>query len=198
MKPKFDESLETSQAIQASGQWLTLTIYRFGGFGAVLPFLLPQSRWLVERAPIQLMSQWVPSAAKAGAVATYPHVVQTYIALMFTIAPLLAAYGLLRHTAWRDRCRSYRARPGSPLRKLLVCLAGATLGVSLNLLFYMLPGSVSNAIGNGHGQLLFSLMVTSLPGLAVVGSLLSAAILAIWWIALTSLVLPVLVSFNLE
>lgn len=198
MQPK-DNALKSpapASAIQESNRRLTHALIRIGGLGLLLPFLLPESGVLADTAPFRLLEQLVPSATKAAAVATYPNVVRVYFSLMFTLVPLVAVFDLLRQEKWRERCRLTAHGAYSVLQKTGRSLLATTVLVSLNLFIYLLPAAVSTSIGTSRGQLFFSFALTTKPGLALVGALLSAGVFAIWWASILSLGLALSISFN--
>jgi hypothetical protein len=79
----------TPPAVQKSTRRLMKLAVWFGGFGLVLPFVLPESAVLSNTTLFQFLERLVPSATKAASVAQYPNVVRVYFSLMLTLAPVL-------------------------------------------------------------------------------------------------------------
>lgn len=198
MQPK-DKELKIpapASAIQESNRRLIHALIWIGGLGVLLPFVLPESGVFADTVPLRLLEQLVPSATKVAAVATYPNVVRAYFSLMFTLAPLVAVVSLLRRERWGERSRLTVQWAHSVLPKVGRSLLATAVLVSLNLFIYLLPAAASTSMSPSRGQLLLSLALTTKPGLAFVGGLLSAGVFAIWWASILSLGIALFISFN--
>jgi hypothetical protein len=186
----------TPPAVQKSTRRLMKLAVWFGGLGLVLPFVLPESAVLSNSALFQFLERLVPSATKAASVAQYPNVVRVYFSLMLTLAPVLALYFLIWHEPWRTRMLPME-KFGS-LRKV-ACLGACILMVGillcLGLLIYFLPGTVSSDSRGSRGQLIFSLIVMTKPGLAIFGGFISVCALFIWQVSFQALGLTLLLPF---
>jgi hypothetical protein len=186
----------TPPAVQESTRRLMKLAVWFGGLGLLLPFVLPESGVLSNSALLQLLERLVPSAAKAASVAQYPNVVRVYFSLMLTLAPVLALYFSIWHEPWRTR--TLPMEKFDALRKIAclgACIFMVGLLLCLALLIYFLPGTVSADSRGSRGQLMFSLIVMTKPGLAIFGGFISVCMLFIWQVSSQALCLALLLPF---
>lgn len=170
--------------VERANARLMKIMFCLGGLGVVLPFLLPESAWLVDSFPIQWLSGWIPSAHKLASVAQAPNVVHAYIVIMLTLAFIFG----MGHFLFLESHREYllasitKNAPRGRLNLWFKALLGIFVFAALLAFFYVFPGQPTGDPQGSRGQLIVSLMVMTKTGLAIFGSIASAAVTIAWFV----------------
>ncbi|MCV2368588.1 hypothetical protein [Roseateles oligotrophus] len=180
---KIAEPATNYPSVVRSNSRLTNGIIWLCGFGLVLPFLLPESDWLAKSFIFQQLGVLIPSAHKLSIIASSPNVVFVYLVAMLAFAFLCGTASFLSIESQLEYLQF--AVLGEPRGKWVLWLKGF-LGIfvfaALLAFFYIFPDQPTNKAHGSRGQLMVSFMVSTKPGLAIVGASAAAGAATIWFV----------------
>lgn len=152
--------------------------------GAILPFLLPESGWLVNTSVMQWLSKLIPSASKLAAVAQAPNVVQAYIVITLTLSLVFAVSVFFRTKPLSEYLIAdvTLSAPRGLFALWVKAVGGIIFWTLLLYVFYIFPGTEPSVDPRGsRGQLIVSLMVMTKPGLGIFGGFICGALTNLWF-----------------
>lgn len=156
--------------------------------GVVLPFVLPESAWLIDSFVFQQLSTLIPSARKLASAALFPNVVHAYVLIMLTLSFLAGIGHFVLLTPRREQLQAgiVMSFPRGRWYLWFQALLGIPVFTALLAFFYIFPGQPTSDPHGSRGQLIVSLMLMTKPGLAIFGGITAAGCFAGWWILVSA------------
>jgi hypothetical protein len=183
-KPIYPVDLDNFPVMKKSNARLHKAFFCLMVFGVILPFLLPESSWLIDSSVMRWLSSLVPSAGKLARVAQAPNVVHAYVLIALSLSVIFGIFLFLSAPSLHGLILASIAigAPKSLLTLWLKAIGGIVFWAALLYLLYVLPGKAPNTdSGGSRGQLILSLMVMTKPGLAVFGGFVSGGLMHVWF-----------------
>jgi hypothetical protein len=153
-------------------------------FAAILPFLLPESGWLVDTSVMQWLGKFIPSAGKLAAVAQASNVVQAYIVITLMLSLVFGVSVFFRIKPLSEYLIAdvTLSAPRGLFALWIKAVGGIIFWTLLIYLFYIFPGEEPSVDPRGsRGQLIVSLMVMTKPGLGIFGGFICGALTNLWF-----------------
>lgn len=169
-------------SIQKHNALMAKCILIISALGIMLPFVLPHSPWLADAHLFQQLGFLIPAAGKLAEPALHKNLVFVYVNTMLVLAFLLSIWTAIQINSWRELSIA-EIEINQRKSKFMLWLK-ALLGMLFLLgglaLFYIFPGRVDGSPAGSRGDLIVSLMVMTKSGLAIFGTIASAAIYCMW------------------
>lgn len=188
-RASVSRNLDQFPTVKKANSKLTRMMFGLMGFGAVLPFLLPESSWLVDTSVMHWLSGFIPSASKMAGAALVPNLVHAYIVITLSVS-FCFGVGFFCTVELGEFVQAALAKNASKGLFYMWCVTFCGVAVFALLLyfFYVFPGTPPSGDPRGsRGQLIVSLMMMTKPGLAIFGGFICGGIAGIWFMCLLAI-----------
>ncbi len=183
-------NFERFPSVKEANSRLTKMMFGLMGFGAVLPFFLPESSRLIDTSVMRWLSGFIPSAHKMAGAALTPNVVHAYLVITLSVS-FCFGVGFFFSVKRRDFLQAsivINAPKGLFSLWCKTFLFCVLFFAAVLYFFYVLPGTPPSSNSSGsRGQLIMSLILMTKPGLAIFGGFISGGIACLWFVWLIAI-----------